>query len=65
MDTFTDDDQFIISDSPTYSQGNDQVQQIILTDDNITYIGHKFKQEGVYVRVSRAENSFNFSINRN
>ena len=64
LDTFTDDDQFIISDSPTYSQGNDQVRQITLVDDTLTYIGHRFRQEGVYVRVSRGDNSFNFSINR-
>ena len=64
LNTFTDDDQFIISDSPTYSQGNDQVRQITLVDDTLTYIGHKFRQEGVYVRVSRGDNSFNFSINR-
>ena len=64
LDTFTGDDQFIISDSPTYSQGNDQVRQITLVDDTITYIGHRFRQEGVYVKVSRGDNSFNFSINR-
>ena len=57
-----DDSRFFVSEQ--FTPDSDQVQQIIFNEDDITYIGHKFKQEGVYVRVSRAENSFNFSINR-
>ena len=49
--------------SETFTPGSDQVEQIILTQDNLTYIGHKFKQEGVYVKVSKAEDSADFSIN--
>ena len=56
-----DDSRFFVSEQ--FTPDSDQVQQIILNEDDITYIGHKFKQEGVYVKVSKAEDSADFSIN--
>ena len=54
-----DDSRFIISEQ--FTPDSVQVQQIILNEDDITYIGHKFIQEGVYIRISLAEDSVNIT----
>ena len=41
---------------------SNQVEQTILTQDNLTYIGHRFKQLGTYIKITQAEDSANFTI---
>ena len=55
-----DDSRFFVSDQ--FTPDSDQVQQIIFNEDDITYIGHKFKQLGTYIRITQADNSANFTI---
>ena len=58
------DDPSRIAISQNITPDSDQMQLILFTLDRLTNIGHKFRQDGVYVKVSRAENSFDFSIDR-